>query len=154
MDAFYFAPKLGILHCQFLRMQNYRLHLCCHVADFRKCRGKAQHISPDFLISDSGVYLSRLDIGMPQHLRYRLDGHTICESHRCGKGVAGEVKRNVLVDAAHSGEFFQITVGALIRYDREYMPVSALSLVLLDYRERIIEKRHVDGNAGFFAGGS
>lgn len=27
MDAFLFAPKLGILQCRFLRMQNYRLHL-------------------------------------------------------------------------------------------------------------------------------
>lgn len=26
MDAFLFAPKLGILQCRFLRMQNYRLH--------------------------------------------------------------------------------------------------------------------------------
>ncbi len=64
-----------------------------------------------------------------------------------------EVKRNVLVDAAHGGEFFQITVGALIRYDREDMPVSALPLVLLDYRKRIIEKRHVDCDTGFLAVG-
>ena len=27
MDAFLFAPKLGILQCRFLRMQNYRLQL-------------------------------------------------------------------------------------------------------------------------------
>ena len=64
-----------------------------------------------------------------------------------------KVKRNVLVDAAHGGEFFQITVGALIRYDRKDMPVCALALVLLDYREGIIKKWHVDGNAGFLAMG-
>lgn len=27
MDAFLFAPILGILHCRFLRMQSYRLQL-------------------------------------------------------------------------------------------------------------------------------
>lgn len=127
--------------------------LCRHVSYFRKSRGKALHIRPDFLIGDSGVYLSGLNIGMTEHLRYCLDGHTVGESHRCGEGVAGEVERNVLVNAAHGGEFFQITVGTLIRYDREDMPVSALSLVLLDYREGIIKKRHIDGNAGFLAVG-
>ncbi len=62
------------------------------------------HIRPDFLIGDSGVNLSRLDIGMTEHLRYRLDGHTIGESHRCGECVPGEVESDRLRKEKRAGE--------------------------------------------------
>ena len=53
----------------------------------------------------------------------------------CGKGVAGEVKRMFLVDAAHSGEFFQITAGGF-DMTGSTCPLVHCSVLLLDYRER------------------
>ncbi|KAA6312617.1 hypothetical protein EZS27_036482, partial [termite gut metagenome] len=39
--------------------------------------GKCSHIMTDFGIRDSGINLSGLNIGMPQHLTHTLNGYTL-----------------------------------------------------------------------------
>ena len=66
------------------------------------------HVVADLGAGDSGIELGGLDIGMVEHLRYRSDRHAVFEGNGGGKGVAGQVEGDILVDPADSGHLLLI----------------------------------------------
>lgn len=69
--------------------------------------GEPVHILADFIVGNSCVDLCGLHIGVAEHLAHGLDGHSLAERHGRGEGVAREVEREVLLDAADFGYLLQ-----------------------------------------------
>ena len=111
--------------------------ICLHISE-AICQ--IRHVGADFLIDDTGVKLSRLDIRMAQHFADRFDWNTIGESDRSCKGVPGEVECHVLFNITHISDLLQIGIHLLVAQHREYQPVRLLALVLLDNRHRYLQQ--------------
>ena len=80
------------------------------------------HIIADLGVGDSGIELGGLDIGMAEHLRYRSDRHAVFEGNGGGKGVAGQVEGDILVDPADGGQFLEVFIALLVGEHRQEIP--------------------------------
>lgn len=90
---------------------------------------------------------------MAEHLAHGLDGHSLAERHGRGEGVAREVEREVLLDAADFGYLLQIAVYLLVGDDGEYLAVDELALVLLQNFQRRRQKGDSHFGVGFLSVG-
>ncbi len=88
------------------------------------------HVVADFLVGDTGVDLCCLDICVAEHLAHRFDGYTLAECHSGCEGVARQMEREVLLDAADVGNLLQITVEFLIGDDRQKLTIEILAFIL------------------------
>lgn len=111
--------------------------ICLHITE-AICQ--IRHVGADFLIDDTGVKLSCLDIRMAQHLADRFDWNTIGESDRSREGVPGEVECHVLFNITHISDLLQIGIHLLVAQHREYQPVRLPALVFLDNRHRYLQQ--------------
>ena len=105
--------------------------------------GKDFHVLSDFIGGYPCIDLGGLDIGMTEHLRYRLDRYPFTKCHGGGEGVAGEVERQVLFDATDVGNFLQITVELLIGDYRHELAVVVATLIFVeDFQCRRKQRYH------------
>lgn len=58
------------------------------------------------------------------------------------------VERQILVDAAHAGNLFQVGVDLLIRRDGEEQAAFGRTVVFLDQPYRNVEQAYMHGNIG------
>ena len=94
--------------------------------------GEDFHVLSDFIGGYPCIDLGGLDIGMTEHLRYRLDWYPFAKCHGGGEGVAGEVERQVLFDATDVGNLLQIAVELLIGDDGHELAVVVATLIFVE----------------------
>ena len=93
------------------------------------------HVVAELGAGDSGIELGGLDIGMAEHLRYRSDRHAVFEGNGGGKGVAGQVEGDILVDPADSGHLLEVFIALLVGEHRQEL--AARETILSLYLSRI-----------------
>ena len=106
-----------------------------------------KHLSSD-QSGRTGVDLRSFYVGMAQHTGYRLDRHSLAQ-RQSGKGVAGHVKGDVLLDATRGCYLLQILVHLLVRHRWEKLILALrIILVLLDDAFGAVKKDHADRSGG------
>ena len=114
---------------------------------------KVVHVPGNLLVGDPRVYLGGLDVGMPQHLGYGFDGHSVLQGNCGSKSVPGTVPSDVLVDIADGDDLLDVVVHLLVGEHREHVSVLAPAIVLLDEHQGNIQQRHVHIRLCFLAVG-
>ena len=94
--------------------------------------GEDFHVLTDFIGGYPCIDLGGLDIGMTEHLRDRLDWYPFTKCHGGSEGVAGEVERQVLLDATDVGNLLQIAVEFLIGDDGHELTVVVATLIFVE----------------------
>ena len=66
--------------------------------------GEGFHVFSDFIGGYPCIDLGGLDIGMTEHLRYRLDRYPFAKCHGGGEGVAGTMESDRLCKEKRTGK--------------------------------------------------
>ena len=77
------------------------------------------------------------DIFMSQHLRKRLQTHTVRQADRRGVGMPRQVERELFVDAAFPSYVFKAVVDGIQRRQFEQVTISSQTPVFIQQEQRI-----------------